>query len=187
MMRRAIVTTLVLSFVGLGCGAGDDAGSASDPDRDSAATTRDTSSEETDAGATDIGTEPDAGANGGDGDFDDHGGVTFTMSGGYEVSGSWAFVPEASLFAGWWSMSFTDLSIGGGAILTLSLDPANLNVGFGDGKVSFVGLAPECTIDIEHQDASGASGSFDCEHLTGFTETGVADDISVSGSFDARV
>ena len=174
--------TLLLSLAGLGCGSGDDVASVSDPDPDSAATTGAPASAETDAGV-----EPDAGADGDVGDLGDHGGVTITMSGDHEVSSRWVFVPEASYFSGWWTMTFTDLSIEGGAILALTLDPANLFVSYGDGEVTVVGGAPQCTFDVEHQDEGGASGSFDCEHLTGITLTGNLDDVSFSGSFDAKV
>ena len=184
-MRRAIVTTLLLSLAGLGCGSGDDVASVSDPDPDSAATTGAPASAETDAGV-----EPDAGADGdvGDlGDLGDHGGVTITMRGDHEVSSFWVFVPEASVFSGWWSMTFTDLSIEAGAIITLSLDPANPNLVYADGEVTVLGGAPQCTFDVEHQDEGGASGSFDCEDLMGITLTGNLDDVSFSGSFDAKV
>lgn len=181
-MRRAIVTTLLLSLAGLGCGSGDDVASVSDPDPDSAATTGAPASAETDAGV-----EPDAGADGDVGDLGDHGGVTFTMSGDHEVSSNWVFVPEASFFSGWWSMTFTDPSIEAGAIFGLSLDPAGPFFSYSDGEVTVVGGAPQCTFDVEHQDEGGASGSFDCEHLTGVTLTGSLDDVSFSGSFDAKV
>ena len=82
------------------------------------------------------------------------------MSGGHETAGDWAFVPEASSFnAGWWSMSFTDPSIAGGSILALSLDPNNLNFSFGDGEVTVLGVPPDCTFDVAHQDSGGAAGT----------------------------
>jgi hypothetical protein len=183
-MRRAIVTTLLLACVTAACGGGDD-DDAADEDAGSAAAPAAT------AAAVDEASESDAGgqaenADAGGGNLGEHGGISFTMTGGHETSGEWSFVPEASSFdAGWWSMSFTDPSIAGGSILALSLDPDNLNVSYGDGEVTVLGMPPDCTFDVDHQDGGGASGSFQCANLSGITPTDTVGGISFSATFDA--
>jgi hypothetical protein len=184
-MRRAIVTTLVLACVASACGGGDD--DAADEDAASSAAPAATAAAVVDNGAADSDSGGQAAnANAGGGNIGEHGGISFTMNGGHETAGDWAFVPEASSFNdGWWSMSFTDPSIEGGSILALSLDPNNLNFSFGDGEVTVLGVAPDCTFDVAHQDAGGAAGSFECTNLTGLTTTDSVGGVSFSANFDA--
>jgi hypothetical protein len=73
----------------------------------------------------------------------------------------------------------------GGSILALSLDPNNLNFSYGDGEVTVLGMPPECTFDVDHQDDGGAAGSFECTNLTGLTTTDTVGGISFSANFDA--
>ena len=185
-MRRAIVTTLVLACVAAACGGGDD--DAADEDASAAgATIAATGAEAADEQAADSdGGGQAENANAGGGNLGEHGGISFTMNGGHETAGEWAFVPEASAFqAGWWSMSFTDPSMTGGSILALSLDPNNLNFSYGDGEVTVLGMPPDCTFDVDHQDDGGASGSFECTNLTGMTTTDTVGGVSFSANFDA--
>ena len=82
-------------------------------------------------------------------------------------------------------MSFTEASSDGAKVLALSLDPANTNFSFGDGEITIFGAAPQCSFNIDHQDSSGASGSFECAGLTAITAAGMANDVNVSATFDA--
>jgi hypothetical protein len=84
-------------------------------------------------------------------------------------------------------MSFTEATAAGAGVLALSLDPANTNFSFGDGEITIFGAAPQCSFDIDHQDSSGASGSFDCADLTAITAAEMVGCISFSGTFEARM
>jgi hypothetical protein len=187
-MRRAIVTTLVLASaaVAAACGGGDD--DAADGDASApAATVAATAAEAADEQAADSdGGGQTENANAGGGNLGEHGGISFTMSGGHETSGEWSFVPEASSFdSGWWSMSFTDSSMIGGTILALSLDPNNLNFSYGDGDATVLGMPPDCTITVDRQDSAGASGSIECSNLTALTATDSLGGVNFSANFDA--
>ncbi len=180
------MATLLVASIGAGCGSGDDDSDAAGETPESALTPEATSSQaapvtEPESGDTDQDTSTgDVAA------FGDNGGIEFTISGGHEEGGEFIWIPVASSYApGWWSMSFTEQSADGAAVLALSLDPANTNVSFGDGEITIFGAAPECSFDIDHQDDSGASGSFDCDNLTGITAAEMIPDISFSGTFDA--
>jgi hypothetical protein len=115
------------------------------------------------------------------------GAVEFAITGGYEVSGTWDFVPAASYFDGsWWSLTFTDVNTPG-AIVALSLAPDNMNFSFSDGTATIAGLPDQCTFDLAEQTAAGTSGSFECNGMSAITATSVTDDVSVTGSFDANL
>jgi hypothetical protein len=185
-MRRAIATGLVLVCVAAGCGGGDD--------DDDAGGTAGTEASATAADPADAGSAAAASAEAqtadaqpaGDAGSGEHGGISFTMTGGAEKSGSWAFVPEASSYgSGWWSMSFTDPSASTPTILAVSLNPDNMNVSYGDDEFTITGMPPMCTFDVEHQDANGAKGSIRCAHLTGLTVAGDNVDVGLSANFDA--
>jgi len=188
-MRRAIVTALVLACVAASCGGGDDddaGGDASSPAADSAAADDGAGSVAAPAATVVSDAGGDAqGASGGGGDVGGHGGISFTISGDQEKSGEWAFVPEASSFSsGWWAMSFTDPDQPVGTIITLSLDPTNQNITYGDADLTLTGMPPVCTFDIQSQDAGGASGTVECPHLSGFTVAGDNVDVALSANFD---
>ena len=192
-LGRALMATLIVASIGAGCGSGDDDDSdAADDTSESAATPDGTSSPaapvtESESGDTDTAAGDAAETGAGDvAAFGENGGVEFTISGGHELRGDYIWVPVASSYApGWWVMSFIEQSADSAAVLTLSLDPTNTNVSFGDGVITVFGAAPECSFDIDHEDDRGASGSFECTNLTGVTAAEMLPDISFSGTFDA--
>ncbi len=113
------------------------------------------------------------------------GSIVFQISGGYERSGEFTFVPAASVFSnGGWSASFTgddDRSI-----LSVVTIPGTFAVSFGDASVvvtggEFLG----CSFELTQNDSSGFAGSFSCDDLDGFTQAGTAITVDFSGSFSS--
>jgi hypothetical protein len=191
-MRLDRTRSLTLTLVGVGllvvtttsCGSDDEADA---PDETTAATEAPASEEApvaTEAAAPSATATPSmpAGIN-----YEGAGAVEFAITGGYEVSGTWDFVPAASYFDGsWWSLTFTDMNTPG-SIVALSLAPDNMNFSFSDGTATIAGLPDQCTFDLAEQTAAGTSGSFECNGMSAITATSVSDDVSVTGSFDANV
>lgn len=198
-LGRAVMVSsmaaLMVALIGAGCGSDDNSGSAADTPQSAAASELTTplgapvTEPDSAAVADTAAADSAAGDVAGDvAEFGENGGVEFTISGGYDLSGKFVWIPVASSFApGWWSMSFTEASADGAAVFTLSLDPANTNFSFGDGVVTIFGAAPQCSFDIDHQDSSGASGSLDCTGLTALTGTDMVGDVNVSATFVARM
>jgi hypothetical protein len=186
-LGRALMATLLVASIGAGCGSGDDDSDAAVDSSEAAATSDPLSSQPVPFTVPENADAADTGA--GDVAYSgDNGGVEFTISGGHEKSGDYVWIPVASSYApGWWAMSFTEPSGVGAAVLSLALDPANTNVSFGDGEITIFGMAPQCSFNIDHQDSSGASGSFDCADLTAITAAEMVPGISFSGTFDARM
>lgn len=119
---------------------------------------------------------------------DDHGTAQFTLSGGYEASGDWAFVPEASYFDGSsWALTFTDPSWDGDVLISMNLNPEVLNFAYADPEIGITGTNDNCSFDIDQQSASGASGSVECTDLTGISPDGTNTEVvNLSVTFDAR-
>jgi hypothetical protein len=179
---------MMVASIGAGCGSGDDDSDAAVDSSESAATPEQLSSlPESVTVPENVDDAADVGAGDVTG-FGDNGGIEFTFSGGLEESGNYVWIPVASSYApGWWAMSFTPPDTTSAKVFSLTLDPANSNFSFGDGVITIFGAAPQCSFDIDHQDSSGAAGSLDCTGLTAITASGMAADVSLSGTFDARM
>jgi hypothetical protein len=127
----------------------------------------------------------DAGGGGGGGGA--NGSVQYEISGDYTDSGELRFVPEASYFEqnGVTYLSFTNE--GSSTVLFLTLGDAGNASNFGNGEASIASTPENCNFNLTRNDATGASGTFDCPGsfavLAGGTQTGTA---TIKGTFEAR-
>jgi hypothetical protein len=117
-----------------------------------------------------------------------NGSVTFTVTGDYETSGEFDFIPLASVFAdGGWSATFTGAS--GDSIIAMNTTPGSLIVSYGDLQVVIAGTEDGgCTFDFSRNDAGGLAGTFSCPGIAaGNSQTGSPITVTFNGSFDAHV
>ena len=168
---RILIAGAALSLIAAACGD-DDASTTTAPDdtNGSVATTTATT-----AGST--------GSGGGE-----NGSVTFQISGDYETSGEFPFIPLASAFSnGGWSATFgVD---GSDAILVMNTIPGSLTVSYGDTEVVISAIeAAGCNFDLDQNDANGLVGSFACSSAAiGFrSQSGAMITVNFSGEFAAH-
>lgn len=129
----------------------------------------------------------DSGAESGNATVSDHGVVQFQITGSHDISGEWAFLPEASYFDGDnWALTFTDPSSDGAVLISMNLNPDVMNIQYADPDFGIAGHSEVCTIEVDHQDAGGASGSFECPGVPTLEVDGSAGVVDFSGTFDAR-
>lgn len=117
---------------------------------------------------------------------DANGSIVFVITGDYEVSDEYSFVPAASSFSnGGWSATFSD---GGDAIIAMNTFTGQATVTFGDGTaVVSGGETFGCTFNFTQNDSDGFAGSFLCDDLAAFTTAGASIVVDFSGTFDAHV
>ncbi len=82
-----------------------------------------------------------------------NGSITFTISGDYEMSGVFDFIPLGSVFAnGGWSATFTGTS--GDALIAMNTTPGSVIVSYGDSQAVVPGTEDGgCTFDFTKNDA----------------------------------
>jgi hypothetical protein len=122
-----------------------------------------------------------AGSTGGTAD----GSIVFQISGGYERSGEFEMVPEASVFSnGGWSATFGGDD--GESVISVNTIPGNFAVLFGDANAVVTGgELLGCSFELSQNDASGFAGTFSCDNIGAFTGTGTAITVDFSGSFSS--
>lgn len=132
------------------------------------------------------GGQPSA-SGGGGGGGGTSGSVKYEISGDYTDSAELRFVPEASYFeqSGVTYLSFTNE--GSSSVLFITLGDAGNASNFGNGEASITSTPENCSFNLTRNDATGASGTFDCPGsfavLAGGTQTGTA---TIKGTFEAR-
>jgi hypothetical protein len=176
-LLRSIAATTLVALALAACGGG----GSEPPDETTGQTPDQGSNEATTASAAETGdtTGSSAGA-GGTGGGDNS--IEYTISGGYEASGEAAMVPAMSFFSnGVWTVSFGSEN---GALLVLGLDPSTPSINFTEGTAALAGDSSVCEFDIESQDATGASGSFDCSNVAAVIDGALTETESFSGTFD---
>ena len=132
------------------------------------------------------------GGDGGGGGGGQYGSAVFEISGNVEASGELPFQPAGSVFAdGAWYMTFAEEN--GNQVLAINLVATGMTVLYGDGSITAVGIGSgtdgnTCDFNIDHQDAGGSSGSFDCANASGTNAAGAvfADGVEMHGTWDAR-
>lgn len=111
------------------------------------------------------------------------GSIVFEITGGYERSGEFPIVPEASVFSNnGWSATFAGDDTD--AIISVNLIEGNTAVIFGDGQAVITGgELLGCTFDISKNDSDGFAGTFSCNDIEGFTPAGALITVDFSGEF----
>ena len=168
---RILIAGAALSLIAAACGD-DDASTTTAPD--------DTNGS---VGTTTATTAGSSGSGGGE-----NGSVSFQISGDYETSGEFPFIPLASAFSnGGWSATFgVD---GSDAILVMNTIPGSLTVSYGDTEVVITAIeAAGCNFDLDQNDANGLVGSFACSSAAiGFrSQSGAMITVNFSGEFAAH-
>jgi hypothetical protein len=168
---RILIAVAALSLIAAACGD-DDASTTTAPD--------DTNGS---VGTTTATTAGSTGSGGGE-----NGSVSFQISGDYETSGEFPFIPLASAFSnGGWSATFgVD---GSDAILVMNTIPGSLTVSYGDTEVVITAIeAAGCNFDLDQNDANGLVGSFACSSAAiGFrSQSGAMITVNFSGEFAAH-
>lgn len=144
-----------------------------------------TAASESAGGQASEGGQPSDAGGGGGGTA--NGSVKYEISGDFTESGELGFVPAASYFEqnGVTYLSFTNEGQSSVLFITLSSDGNAAN--FGNGEVTVATTPENCTFDLSRNDATGASGTFDCPDafavLASGTQPGTA---SIKGTFEAR-
>ncbi|HAX81719.1 MAG TPA: hypothetical protein DCY40_04030 [Actinobacteria bacterium] len=168
---RLFIAVAALALIATACG-----------DDDAATTTQPGSTGTTTA--TTAGTPTTSGSAGGGA----NGSVTFQISGDYETSGEFPFVPQASAFSnGGWSATFG--LAGSEAILVMNTIPGTLTVSYGDTEVVISGIeGAGCSFDLDQNDSNGLVGSFACSGAGfGFiSQTGAMITVDFSGEVAAH-
>jgi hypothetical protein len=164
---RIFIAVAALSLIAAACGD-DDAATTTAPDdtNGSVATTTATTAGSTGGGA--------------------NGSIIFEISGDYEASGEFPFVPAASVFSnGGWSASFAE--DGSNAIIAMNTIPGSLTVSYGDSEAVVIAIElVGCTFDMDQNDSSGLVGSFECEGITGgLSQSGATITVDFRGEFSA--
>jgi hypothetical protein len=160
---RTLIAVTALGLVVAACG-----------DDDAATTT-------TLGGGSNTTTATTTGSVGGNAD----GSIIFEISGGYERSGEFDIVPEASTFSnGGWSATFSGDD--GEAVISVNTIPGNFAVLFGDANAVVTGgELMGCSFELTQNDASGFAGTFSCDNIAAFTQSGAAITVDFSGSFSS--
>lgn len=165
-MRTARLAVVIAAFslIAIGCGD-DDGGTATTAAGDGGVATT---------------TATTAGSIGGSAD----GSIVFQISGGYERSGEFPIIPEASVFSnGGWSATF---SADDQTVISVNTIPGNFAVLFGDASAVVTGgELLGCSFELTQNDSSGFAGSFSCDNLAGFTQAGAAITVDFSGEFSS--
>ena len=168
---RILIAVAALSLIAVACGD-DDGATTTQPDGTNGTVATTTA---TTAGSS--------GSGGGE-----NGSVTFQISGDYETSGEFPFIPLASAFSnGGWSATFA--ADGSDAIFVMNTIPGSLTVSYGDTEVVITAIeAAGCTFDLAQNDSSGLVGSFACSGAAiGFrSQTGAMITVNFSGEFAAH-
>ena len=169
---RILIAVAALSLIAVACGDDDGATTTTAPD--------DTNGSVATTTATTAGS---FGSGGGE-----NGSVSFEISGDYETSGEFPFIPLASAFSnGGWSATFgVD---GSNAILVMNTIPGSLTVSYGDTEVVISAIeAAGCNFDLDQNDANGLVGSFACSSAAiGFrSQSGAMITVNFSGEFAAH-
>lgn len=129
------------------------------------------------------------GGGGGGGGTGQYGSVTFTVSGAFDKTATFDFIPAGSMFGGsnGSALNFTDgTSDGQGSVLSILIDES------GKAVVSYVGTegqvpAAECTTSDWNVGAQNASGKFDCKAALSITASGATvQGGKITGQFTAR-
>lgn len=134
-------------------------------------------------------TQSGGGGGGGGGGTGQYGSVTFTLSGAFDKTATFDFIPAGSMFGGssGSALNFTDgTSDGGGSVLSILIDES------GKAVVSYVGTegqvpAAECTTSDWNVGAQSASGKFDCKAALSITASGATvQGGKITGQFTAH-
>lgn len=132
-------------------------------------------------GGSDTTTATTTGSIGGSAD----GSIIFEISGGYERSGEFEIVPEATTFGnGGWSATFSGDD--GEAVISVNTIPGNFAVLFGDGEAVVTGgELLGCSFELTQNDSSGFAGTFSCDNISAFTGAGATITVDFSGAFSS--
>jgi hypothetical protein len=125
-------------------------------------------------------------AGGGGGGSGTNGSIQYEITGDHTESGELRFVPEASYFEqnGITYLSFANE--GESTVLFLSLSDGGNTTNFGSQEVSIVSTPENCTFNLERDDASGASGTFDCPNSFAVFASGTQQGtVTIKGTFEA--
>ena len=113
------------------------------------------------------------------------GSIVFRISGGYDLTDEFGFVPEASVFSnGGWSATFGGDD--GEAVISVNTIPGNFAVLFGDGSAVVTGgELVGCSFELTKNDASGFAGTFACDDIPAFNAAGATMTVDFAGSFSS--
>jgi hypothetical protein len=115
-----------------------------------------------------------------------NGSITFAISGDYEASGEFPFIPAASAFSnGGWSAMFSE---SGEAIISMNTLPGGFSIAFGDSVVVITGIESDgCTFDLSRNDSGGFAGNVECDGPIGFmVSSGAMITVHVQAEFSAQ-
>jgi hypothetical protein len=166
---RILIAVAALSLIAVACGD-DDGATTTQPDGSNGTVATTTATTAGSSGSGSGGTEGSE------------------ISGDYETSGEFPFIPLASAFSnGGWSATFgVD---GSDAILVMNTIPGSLTVSYGDTEVVITAIeAAGCNFDLDQNDANGLVGSFACSSAAiGFrSQSGAIITVNFSGEFAAH-
>ncbi len=121
--------------------------------------------------------------------WDNHGKVTYTLSGAATASGELGFVPAGSLFVVEGGFSGAQVSLNffddaSQTLVALRLEGANAFVQYGDGKVTFA--SETCTTKNLKVELANASGSFECTGAVITESQAVVTGAKMTGTFTAK-